>query len=236
MPSIAVRTPAWVVLTVRLNQSMTDPLVPDDVALDDLVAGCAASHQRILTWLDALDPDPGTPSLLPDWTVGHIVTHLARNADAFSGMLDGALADEVRPMYAGGWEQRTADIVAGASRSWSELVTDLRRAIWRVEGTWAQLDADSWKRAGSTMFGPLPVFYIPRRRWREVEVHRLDLGLGYTWRDLPDDLVRLDLPARRAAFTGVVPNAVTDLGSRAELAWLYARSVGPDTPAPPDWF
>ena len=52
-------------------------------ALDDAVEGCAAAHQRLLADLDSLeDAEIGRPSLLPGWTVGHVLTHLGRNADS----------------------------------------------------------------------------------------------------------------------------------------------------------
>ena len=186
--------------------------------------------------MDARHLESVSPSALPDWTLGHVLTHLARNADGFANMLEGAAAGEVREMYIGGFPARNADIEAGAGRPWNEQVADLRGAIARLERAWAGLHADTWDREGTTAFGPIHVSVIPRRRWREVEVHWLDLGLDYTWHDFPAELVRLDLPARRAAFSGDVPAAVTGVGERAELAWLYARSIGPEAPVPPAWF
>ena len=62
----------------------------DDRQLDRDITGAAAAHQRLLARLDALaELDPQRPSLLPDWTVGHVLTHIARNADSIIRMLDG---------------------------------------------------------------------------------------------------------------------------------------------------
>ena len=49
--------------------------------LDADVAGCALSHQALLAELDGLIENGAVSvnraSLLPDWTVGHVLTHLA---------------------------------------------------------------------------------------------------------------------------------------------------------------
>ena len=62
--------------------------------LDTDVAGCAQSHQALLAELDGLaradEVSVTQASLLPDWTVGHVLTHLARNADAMAGMIEGS--------------------------------------------------------------------------------------------------------------------------------------------------
>ncbi|MGA1259823.1 MAG: maleylpyruvate isomerase N-terminal domain-containing protein, partial [Ilumatobacteraceae bacterium] len=66
-------------------------------ALDAQVAGCAASHQRLLAAISQLtDDDCRTPSPLSGWTRGHVLNHLARNADSHSRMFEAATrGDEV---------------------------------------------------------------------------------------------------------------------------------------------
>ena len=39
-----------------------------------------------------------------------------------------------------------------------------------------------------------PCAELPSRRWREVEIHRVDLGLGAEPADWPDAYVDLELP------------------------------------------
>jgi maleylpyruvate isomerase len=64
----------------------------DATALNRQVEGLAASHQRLLSTLDPMDGEGLTdemvnrPSRLPDWTVGHVLAHLARNADSMTAM------------------------------------------------------------------------------------------------------------------------------------------------------
>jgi uncharacterized protein (TIGR03083 family) len=49
------------------------------------------SHARLRRTLAGLtDAGARRPSLLPGWTVGHVLTHLARNGDSHVRMLDGA--------------------------------------------------------------------------------------------------------------------------------------------------
>ena len=55
------------------------------------------------------------PSLLPGWSRGHVVTHLARNADGLCRLLHGAETDQPKYMYA----SRERDVDAALA-----LVTD----------------------------------------------------------------------------------------------------------------
>ena len=45
------------------------------------------------------DSQARAPSLLPGWTRGHVVTHLARNADALRNLLTWARTGIPTPMY-----------------------------------------------------------------------------------------------------------------------------------------
>ena len=47
------------------------------------------------------------PSLLPGWSVGHVLTHIAApDADSVVWRLEGAARGELRDQYPGGLEQR----------------------------------------------------------------------------------------------------------------------------------
>ncbi len=192
--------------------------------IDRDVAGAADAHQRLLAHLDAApDTDPRAPSLLPDWSIGHVLTHLARNADSFVRMLDGL------PQYERGAEGRAADIEAGSRRGFDELVDDVRRSIWRLETRWST--GVDWSARAPTVAGEVALAEVPSRRWRETEVHHADLGLGYTFDDLPDQYVRLELRrmemlwrARRPmGLTSLPPEAVAEPAAR-RLAWLLGRA------------
>ena len=86
---------------------MPHQLRADLLALDEATS-------RLVRTADALtDAEAAGPSLLPGWTRGHVLTHLARNADALVGLVDGALTGVAAPMYPS-VEARAADIEAGA--------------------------------------------------------------------------------------------------------------------------
>jgi maleylpyruvate isomerase len=70
---------------------------------------------------------------------------------------------------------------------------------------------------------------MPARRWREVEVHRVDLGLGPEPADWPDAYVDLELPA---ALTGL-PARLPPADRATLLAWLVGRTDTP--PRLPPW-
>jgi maleylpyruvate isomerase len=217
---------------------MTD----DQRRLDREVAGAAAAHQRLLVHLDERDPvAPDRPSRLPGWTVGHVLTHLARNADSFVRMFEGAERGDVVEQYVGGIEGRKADIEEGSTRPWGELIDDVRRSIWTLEQTWAH--HSRWDGEGrSVRRGLVPVVDLPFGRWRETEVHHVDLGLGYTLHDWPDDYVREDLRrmeiqwnARRPMGMTGLPPAALQAPPHERLAWLLGRSELDDLP-PADIF
>ena len=71
------------------------------------VAGCAESHQRLLQSLDSLTDDQcREPSALPGWTRGHVLSHLARNAESHVHVLQCAARGEVGEQYVGGYDNR----------------------------------------------------------------------------------------------------------------------------------
>jgi len=207
-----------------------------DRELDRDVAGCAAAHQRLLAALDPLVGRPGDdparrPSLVPGWTVGHVLTHLARQADSQIRVIDGAERGEVVEAYEGGLAARAAAIEAGSPRGVDELVDDLRRSIWRLEQRWATTTEVGWAGSGLTPAGPVAVVELPFRRWREVEVHHADLGLGYGPADWPAEYVRVELQrmsmlwaSRRPMGMTELPEAAMRLAPHERLAWLLGRA------------
>lgn len=199
--------------------------------LDRDVECAARAHQGLLTSLDELtESQARQPSLLPGWTVGHVLTHLARNADGLRNILEAASRGEQGLMYPGGMDQRGADIAGGADRPAEALVDDVRMASWRLEQCWATLSAEAWAMSGIAPSGPRPATDVPWLRVREVEVHRVDLGLGYTLEDWPSDYVALDLrrmsmlwASRQPMGLTVMPEAAMRAGDRQRLAWLLGR-------------
>jgi maleylpyruvate isomerase len=196
------------------------------------VDGCRDASARLLATLDGLDDATARrPSRLPGWTVGHVVTHLARNADSHVRMLEGALAGRVADQYEGGLDGRAADIAAGAGRPAAELVTDLNRAVGDLDASWSRVPVEVWATGHARMGnGELcPCAELPARRWREVEIHRVDLGLGAEPADWPDTYVELELPEALAHL----PDRLSPSDRARLLAWLVGRVEGP--PELPPW-
>lgn len=188
------------------------------------IESCAASHEALRVHLGATDAvDPGAASALPGWTIGHVLTHVARNGDSHLDMLAG------RPQYPSR-EARDGDVEAGAARPWDELVADVARAGEAVDAAYATLPETGWSGAARTLGGDRPAAMLPLLRQREVEIHRIDLGLGYGFGDLPADYVRRDLrlmtmlwTARQPMGLTGLPPAALALDPAARLAWLMGR-------------
>ena len=170
------------------------------------------------------------PSLLPDWTVGHVLTHLARNADGLARMVEAGARGEVGEMYPGGVTSREADIEAGAGRSAAELVDDVRTASERLDALLRGADDDLWARTGQTIARVISLGEVPDFRRREVAIHHIDLGLGQTFADLPSDFVRAEVSRLAGMWASRKPMGLTDLPPAAlalspadRLAWLTGR-------------
>jgi maleylpyruvate isomerase len=180
----------------------------------DLLDGIVAE-----AWTDA---QVRAPSLLPGWTRGHVLTHIARNADGIARAMSGALRGEIVPRYPGGRAGRDADIEAGATRTHAELVADVRESAERLARVIdAVAAADGWElptedlKVGEYVLG----------RWREVEVHRVDLAGSYTAEQWPTEFVAYLLPEVAAGLDAraTVPMRVTVTPERGTVPELASR-------------
>ncbi len=200
--------------------------------LDLDVELAASAHQSLLADLDVALADGrlevAAPSLLPDWTVGHVLTHIARSGDGHSRIFEAASRGEVVDQYPHGLVGRAADIEAGATRSAHEQVDDVRRSIWQLESRWA---SSSWTGAGRTpSAATVPLTDFPFLRAREVVIHRIDLGLGATFEELPSRYVRKELSRLEMQWKARQPMGMTSMPAAANaapppqrLAWLTGR-------------
>jgi maleylpyruvate isomerase len=206
-------------------------LPPLDVEV--CLSGVRDATAALLDGLRGLtDDEVRRPSLLPGWTVGHVLTHLARNADGVRRMIEGATRDLSVPMYPSA-EARQADVEAGAGRPAAALVDDVAATAEALDASWPAGGAPAWEGSGLTLAGLLPVAEMPFRRWREVEVHRADLGLAFTWADWSDDYVAVELERTLAESAGRTPDhrrvqVGPEVDHRRVLAWLLGRAERPD--------
>ncbi|MFE9437603.1 maleylpyruvate isomerase family mycothiol-dependent enzyme [Streptomyces sp. NPDC006602] len=159
------------------------------------LASVRDATDRLLLAVAKLDNAAVTePSRLPGWTRGHILAHLARNADALVNVLEG------RPMYASG-DARDADIERDAPRPLDVQLADLRDSAARFQETGAA-PAD-WSRVVELRNGVTDsASRVPFRRWIEVELHHVDLGIGYELEDLPEEFTQREINFLADRFRG----------------------------------
>jgi maleylpyruvate isomerase len=197
------------------------------VALRADIAACRSAHDHLLAVIgDLTDADVRAPSALPDWTVGHVLTHLARNGDSVVHLTEAIGRGEVEDQYPGGATQRSTDIEAGSSRHAAELLADVREVNERVHRAWDALTDEQWLTglARTASMREMPATYLPVMRCREVVVHTSDLGLPTaTWREWPDAFVSAEL----VRLLEMLPSRLDPAGARELVAQLMGRREGP---------
>ncbi|MBB5872703.1 maleylpyruvate isomerase [Allocatelliglobosispora scoriae] len=163
--------------------------------LPALLAGAADSAERLSAHADLLDDATVRgDSALPTWSRGHVLNHLARHADSLRRTAEAASRGEVVEAYEGGAAGRAAEIEAGAGRSAAELAADLRESGARLAEAWHRLDPSLWQAPTKALTGLRPLFMGVASRWLELEIHHVDLDLGYAPTDWPDNFVSAALP------------------------------------------
>lgn len=190
------------------------------------LAALREATDRLLSATEKLDDAAlAEPSRLPGWSRGHVVAHLSRNADALVNVLQG------RPMYADS-ETRDSDIERDAPRPQAEQLADLAASADRFVAA-AAAPAD-WSRTVTLRNGVTdPASRIPFRRRGEVELHHVDLGVGYELEDLPDDFIAREIDFLAERFGGTLRSCrrawpTTGAGSGRPVA---ARRADPSASA-----
>lgn len=206
----------------------------------ELARDVDAATRRLLDTVASLDDaDVRAPSLLPGWTRGHVLTHLARNADGLVNLLGWVHGDRL-PMYESR-QARDRDIEAGAGRTAHELLADVRASADRFTAALEAVPDDGWdtkvvRREGDE----LTTAEIPLARLVEVEVHHADLAAGYGPDDWPERFAVdfLDqLVATMPVSVTVCPSGSEPVERSGEVpvvsgppahlaAWLAGRSAG----------
>ena len=149
------------------------------------------------------------PSLCAGWSRGHVLAHIARNADALARVCDVALTGVADTMYDTS-EARDADIAAGARRSADEHAADIRDSAARLAERLAALRPEHAEvHVERTPGGfPIPVGMVPFMRLRELVYHHVDLDAGHTFASAPPEVVSLLLrdAANRLAHEDAPPS------------------------------
>jgi maleylpyruvate isomerase len=200
---------------------------PVDTEIALALAQLGESTDRLLATADALtDAQAAALSRLPGWTRGHVLTHLARNADGFRNLLTWAGTGNETPMYPSE-EARARDVEEGAGRSAAKIAADLQVSAAALAAAAQGLPAPAWDALVARR-GVFPAREIPARRLAELEIHHVDLDAGYRPADWPASFVAAELgPVAR------------DFAGRADAPACLARPDGLDAaypigPAGPD--
>lgn len=154
-------------------------MIPTEAAA--AIASIERTHDRLRSTLDGLtDEEVREPSLLPDWTRGHVLAHLAGFGEAAERQVLRALAaQDAGEFYDGGRPGRDAAIEQGAGASAAEHVARVTAVVDRMEGLLDLLDDDHLRLP--TAYGDgLPVSALVLAWWREFSIHLADLDLGVT--------------------------------------------------------
>jgi len=147
------------------------------------------------------------PSLLPGWSRGHVLAHLAGNAGGLRNLLIWARTGVETPQYPS-VAARDAAIEAGSGRPAAELAADLEQSAAAFAAEAASLPASAWGAAVHGIRGQEhPAWFTLFRRLTEVEMHHVDLGLSYGPSDWPAQFVndQLELVAGQFASRDDVP-------------------------------
>jgi len=195
---------------------MPAPLTPAEQAAADLSL-LAAATARLLATCVGLDAEAvAAPSRLPGWSRAHVLTHLARNADALRGMLLAARTGATLTPYPSA-ELRDADVMAGATRPAHLILLDVRASAERFALDAESLDPRTWSRSLVLLRPPsMLAADLPGHRLREVEAHHTDLAAGYDLTQTPAEVLRSFLGQLRVRFAGSALDpavlVATDLG------------------------
>lgn len=230
---------------------------------NDVLADLRSATRVLLDEMAGLsDAAARQPSLLPGWSRGHVLTHLARNAEGSTRLLTWARTGVPGYEYESA-DARAAEIEAGAGRPAEVLIEDVRRTAAAIEEAATGMPPQAWRRVVRYTGGQEhPADVILPSRLAEVLIHHVDLDHSFTPEDWPRPFVTdmltllasslsqrdgmaaaIRLASRDGGdiFTigGAGPADITVTGSEPELlAWLLGRSDGrglgrePDGPLP----
>ena len=223
-----------------------------------------AATQRLLGSLAGLtDQQAREPSSLPGWSRGHLITHVARNADGMCNLLHWARTGIPTPMYREP-DGRNADIQAGSGRPAAELRHDVADSAQRWHRAALELSEQDWQNQvrRRAALPPEHAINLLDGRLVEVEFHHVDLDLGYRFADSPAEVVELALAYchRRYGFDQSFHAVLSDTGQQLDfpagsqpslqvlgsapslLGWITGRggrdelsTVGGPLPALPAW-
>jgi maleylpyruvate isomerase len=141
------------------------------------IGAITESTERLLVQLRRLDDKAvREPSLLPGWTIAHVIAHLTQHADALARCAESLRIGTEAVMYPKGLEARAEAIETASGRSANTLFDDLARSSGTFAAAWTEVP-DGYCRSVPDS-NPFPTSTVLLRRLREIEVHGADTGLA----------------------------------------------------------
>jgi maleylpyruvate isomerase len=163
-----------------------------DSSLQVPVARVREAQDRLARTVVAMDSESyGAPSLLPGWTRGHVVAHLALNAEGLARAVTGVQTGTPETMY-DSQEARDRDIEVLADEPPVILRERLAASSDLLVNALDDLDEADWSEHFDRTPGGqgIAVRAVPLMRLREVEIHHVDLDAGYTVEQWDPDFSR----------------------------------------------
>ncbi|WP_129305156.1 maleylpyruvate isomerase family mycothiol-dependent enzyme [Streptomyces sp. L2] len=209
---------------------MTPVIAPADAGR--LLEDVQRSGNRLAGSLAALtDAEVRAPSRLPRWSRGHVLTHVARSADAYVWMLRRARTGaESGPRTTAAALAEAVEL--GAARPAADVAADVRGSVDRFVAEARLMPPHGWEHPVTALAGwRHPAWYTLLRCLRELETHHVDLGLGYGTGNWPSGYVTwaLDdtLGTLRARGFPLAAVEAADLGRRWSLSPEGATIAAP---------
>lgn len=186
-------------------------------------------HHRLLDLVSELETtDFREPSRLPGWTRGHVIAHLAHNAQELGRVSSAGARGELVDLYPDG--DRDEAIERDAQQDAIGLVQLMATAQAGLEIAWDSLADDDWAKPVRFRDGTITDLVLCR--WRENEIHTVDLALSYTEQDWTPELcthaIDFLLPRLDAASVVVAPDDLDrswKVGSSATTIGGSCRSI-----------
>ena len=165
----------------KSHQPISSPTLPYGYSMITSVIEVANAEVLVKRFVsDLTNEDVATDSLLPNWSRGHVISHLANNARGLSNLIEWALTGVQKDMYAS-VEQRAIDIENDAKRTGQEIIADFLEQSKNFATSLDRLMTGPLLSQEVVLGNGMQIHphEITTLRERELLVHLVDLGLDY---------------------------------------------------------
>ena len=190
------------------------------IGLDARIAQIAAAHERLRAAAGEISEEAAREAVdCPGWTRGHVLIHFADLSRALARQARFAAKGETIEVYEGGRPARDRRIEELHDRPVQWLREQVNEGLTELEEAWSALPADGWGRP--SQYRNLPLFATQLAWWREVELHTVDLLVGYRSEDWSAPLASHTVSFLRSRL----PPGVTLVASDTGQEWSAGDSA-----------